>query len=133
MANSIKIGDLEKTINKELTLYCEDVTEKIKQASDDVMKDLVKNTKQDAPVRKTKNGGQYKKAISSKTSYESKRAKINVWYVKPPHYRLSHLLENGHATRNGGRTKAFKFISKNEEIAVKDYEKKVLEAIKNGY
>lgn len=132
MANNIKIGDLEKAISEELTLYCDDVTQKIKQASDDVMKELVKNTKQDAPVRKAKNGGEYKKAISSKTTYESKRAKVNVWYVKSPQYRLSHLLEKGHATRNGGRTKAFKFISKNEEIAVKDYENKVEEAIKNG-
>ena len=31
MANSIKIGDLEKAINEELTIYCDDVTEKVKK------------------------------------------------------------------------------------------------------
>lgn len=132
MANSIKIGDLEKVIEEELTMYCDDITEKIKKLSDDVMKDLVKNTKKDAPVRKIKNGGKYKRAISSKTTYESKRAKVNTWYVKDPQYRLSHLLEKGHATRNGGRTRAFNHIGKNEQKAVKDYEKKVEEVIQNG-
>jgi aminopeptidase C len=45
MANSIKIGDLEKAINEDLTIYCDDVTEKVKKISDNVMKTLVKNTK----------------------------------------------------------------------------------------
>lgn len=128
MANSIKIGDLEKVIDKELTIYCDEVTEKVKKISDDVMKDLVKNTKKDA----NKRTGTYAKAITSKRTKETKRSRENTWYVKDPEYRKSHLLEKGHATRNGGRTRAFPFISKNEQIAVKDYENKVEEAIKNG-
>ncbi len=128
MANSIKIGDLEKAINEELTIYCDDVTEKVKKISDDVMNTLVKNTKKDA----NKRTGTYAKAIASKRTLETKRSRVNTWYVKDPEYRKSHLLEKGHATRNGGRTRAFPFISKNEQIAVKDYENQVEEAIKNG-
>lgn len=129
MANSIKIGDLDKVIEKELTIYCDEVTEKVKQISDDVIKDLVKNTKKDANKRTRA----YAKAITYKRTKETKRARENTWYVKNPEYRKSHLLESGHAKRNGGRTQAFPFISKNEQIAVKDYETKVEEAIKNGY
>lgn len=128
MANSIKIGDLEKTIEKDLTIYCEEVTNQIKQISDDVMKDLVKNTKKDA----NKRTGEYAKSITSKRTFEDSRSRINTWYVKGKEYRKSHLLEKGHATKNGGRTRAFPFISKNEQIAVKDYENKVKEAIQNG-
>ena len=128
MANSIKIGDLEKAINEELTIYCDDVTEKVKKISDNVMKTLVKNTKKDA----NKRTGTYAKAITSKRTLETKRCRVNTWYVNDPEYRKSHLLEKGHATRNGGRTRAFPFISKNEQIAVKDYENQVEEAIKNG-
>ncbi len=128
MANSIKIGDLEKAINEDLTIYCDEITEKVKQVSDDVMATLVKNTKNDA----NKRTGAYAKAITSKRTYESKRSRVNTWYVKSPEYRKSHLLEKGHATRNGGRTRAFPFISKNEEIAVKNYETRVEEVIKNG-
>ena len=128
MANSIDIDNLEKVLSEELTMYCDDITKGIKKASDDTMKDLVKNTKKDA----NKRTGKYAKSIASKRTRETKRSRVNTWYVKDPEYRKSHLLEKGHATRNGGRTKAFNFISKNEEIAVKEYEKKVEEVIKNG-
>lgn len=128
MANNISIGELEKSINKELTLYCEDVTEKVKKINDEVMEDLVKNTKTDA----NKRSGAYAKAITSKRTKETSRVRVNTWYVKSPEYRKSHLLEMGHAKKNGGRTRAYGFISKNEKIAIKNYDKRVEEVLKNG-
>lgn len=76
--------------------------------------------------------GAYRKAIASRPTTRTSSELVMTWYVKAPHYRLSHLLEFGHATRNGGRTIAYGFIGKAEKKAVKQFQKEVEEAIKNG-
>lgn len=92
------------------------------------MQELFDNIQTDAPKRK----GKYKKAMAVKTLWENFYGKVKVWYVKPPYYRLPHLLERGHAKRNGGRTQAFPHIEKNTEKAQKRFEDRVEEIIKNG-
>jgi len=52
------------------------------------------------------------------------------WYVKKPYFRLTHLLEDGHAKRNGGRTKAYPHIKYGEEFAKANYENYVKEEVK---
>ena len=50
-------------------------------------------------------------------------------HAKTPEYRLTHLLEFGHATANGGRTKAFPHIRTVNDKAVEDAEKKIVRMI----
>ena len=52
------------------------------------------------------------------------------WYVKAPHFRLTHLLERGHAKKNGGRTRAFPHIQYGEEFAQANYEDYVKKEVK---
>lgn len=119
------VDNLSSAIVRELETYSEDVTESVKVVADDVMKDLVNNTKRDAPIGARR--GKYKKAISSKVSTNTKYKKILVWHVKAPHYRLAHLLNNGHVKRGGGRIAGDNHITKNERIAVEDFERKIEE------
>lgn len=88
---------------------------------------MVKETK---AQRFKQDTGDYRKAIASRKLIETPNQLIMQWYVKAPHYRLSHLLERGHATRSGGRTIAYNFISKAEQAAVKQFTKDVEEAVK---
>lgn len=126
--SDIQIDKLAETISTGLQKWSREVEGEVKKAVDETMKELVSNTKRDAPVKT----GDYKKSISSKVTVNKDGEYQKTWFVKPPHYRLAHLLENGHAKRGGGRVEARKHIGKNAEIAREEFERKVREAIRNG-
>lgn len=127
MAKSIKPQDLGAAIAQDLSIYHEQVVEKIDKAGDEAMKKLVKQTKATAPVGKT---GSFKKHITSKVLAKGPRGSTRVWYVKAPDHRLTHLLANGHATKDGGRTKANPFLRNAVDAVLPEYAKAVEEAIK---
>lgn len=130
MAKTIKLDNLSKVIADELKLYGAEVTEGIKKKNDECMNQFVKDTRKDAPQGKRK---KFYKHITSKTTVDTPNKKINAWYVKDPEYRLTHLIKNGHAKRNGGRTKAQDFITSNYEKMEKNYEEGIKEVIQNGH
>lgn len=133
MANN----DLSTQIDQVLTIYNEKVNEKLRDITQESMKKLVKETKATAPRGRRK--GQYRKNITADYSGAKKSPKglkgqnvKAVWYVKAPDYRLTHLIVHGHATKDGGRTRANPFLQNAVNKVVPEYEKKVEEAIKNG-
>lgn len=127
--SKITIDGLADAINEELKLYKSDVNDKVKASVRKNMRAMVQETK---AQRFKQDTGDYRKAIASKTISNTVNEVTMMWYVKSPHYRLSHLLEYGHATRNGGRTIAYGFIGKAEKTAVTNFEKDIMEALKNG-
>lgn len=70
---------------------------------------------QTSPKRKKK-GGAYAKSWTS--DVEEGRTFRSATVYNKNHYQLSHLLENGHATRNGGRTNPRVHIAPVEAEAV---------------
>ena len=53
-----------------------------------------------------------------------------MWYVKAPDHRLTHLLVRGHATKDGGRTKADPFLENALDVVLPEYEQNAREAVK---
>ena len=125
----IKPNQLEKVIKQELTLYHKEVVDVVKKSARSNMRKLVAETK---GFKYKKAKGAYKKAISSRTVFDTPNAFEMQWYVKAPHYRLTHLLEYGHATRNGGRTVAYGNLGKSSEKAQLAFEMEVEDGIKNA-
>lgn len=126
MSKAIKPEQLGDAINKELTLYHENIVERLNDASKRAVKKMVKLTKRTAPV----NTGEFKKSIASKLYTKSPGGDTYAWYVKAPHYRLTHLLVHGHVTPKGGRTKADPFLKNASETVITEYQKEVEEALK---
>lgn len=126
MAKSIKPTDLGAAITEQLTLYHEDVIEKVNAAGEKAVKALVKKTKATAPKRE----GDYRKAITSvETEHTATGDKEYTWGAKAPHYRLTHLLVNGHAKQNGGRVDGDPFLENALAEVLPEYERDVEEAI----
>lgn len=116
-SNSIASTELKDTIKEYLDSYDEEISSKVKKITKGIKDELVQDTKRDA----NELTGEYKANITATKTGESSRHVTYTWHVKDPEYRLSHLLEKGHALRNGGRSKAFGFISKNEKKAIENF------------
>jgi hypothetical protein len=127
---AIQINELNEAIQNALEEYNKNVVTGLKKTTVKAMKDLVQNTKETAPVGKRSE--HYRDNISSKTLRETEYGITKLWHVKGSDYRLSHLLNNGHALRDGGRYPGTNFIGKAVDHILPFYEKEVEEVIKNG-
>lgn len=127
---SVSVEQLSEAISRELTLYNRNVIDGIKKQAKQSMGQLVKDTKATAPVGKRKK--HYKDSIKSKKVSENDRSVSYLWYVAGSDYRLSHLLENGHALRNGGRVAGTHFIKNASDPILQAYLDAVEEVIRNG-
>ncbi len=132
------MADLGEQLERELTLYRVGIEEKLKTVTEESMKKLVKETKATAPQGRRK--GEYKRHITADYSRLRKPNarglqgnKISAtWYVRAPEYRLTHLLVNGHATNDGGRTQANPFLQNAIDHVIPEYEQKVEEILQDG-
>ena len=129
MSTKVSVEGLDDVITQQLRMYSKAVKEGINKEAEKSIKQLVKDTKATAPVGKRRK--HYRDSIKSK-SYHTTRSDKYIWYVDGPDYRLSHLLENGHALKNGGRVEGTHFIKKATDPILEQYVKAGEEVIKNG-
>ena len=132
---NINIDQLAAEIAKGLSEYSQDVVEKVNVSSEAVGKAAVKRLKQTSPKRP--GSGKYAKSWAMKTEPEVGQPHKRIVHVKAPHYRLTHLLEYGHAVANAGpgkknRVDGIPHIRPAEEMVIKDFMQEVEEAIKRG-
>ena len=119
-------------ITEILNDYSDDIQDAITNKAIEVAKDGQKKLKSTSPKNKknTSHKGRYAKGWRVKI--EKGRGHVNCTIYNVTDYQLTHLLENGHLTRNGKKTKPIKHIEPVHDECVENYEKGVEDIIKNG-
>ncbi len=125
MAERVSVDQMAQTIMDGLLEYADLATEDMKAA----VKKAGNKAKSDVQAGAPVDTGKYKKSWTVKTTKENANA-LEVTVHSKNRYQLAHLLEFGHAKRNGGRTRAFPHIAPAEAAAVELLEREVEAALK---
>lgn len=123
MASTISPDKIDDAIKDTLAEYAEFVQESIEETVNDVSADTSDELKKTSPKRT----GKYAKSWRVKIVKE-RLGTYAIVYNKD-HYRLTHLLENGHAKVNGGRVNGIEHIRPAEQKAIKQFEKELEEKL----
>lgn len=118
----MNINGLAHEINRQLALFAGVVQADIADAADEVAKLGVTKLRTKSPVGAT---GDYAKGWRVK-KVGTKRIVHNA-----TEYRLTHLLEKGHATRDGGRTTAQPHIKPVENELAIEFEREIRKKIES--
>ena len=120
-----KITDVTDILHE----YTYEVQEGIQEEAQKVSKqaaDELKATKNTYKIRT----GKYNKGW--RVNVKKGKGTINCTVHNGANWQLTHLLENGHLTRSGSRTRAFIHIKPVEEKSVNKFTTNVEKIIKNG-
>ena len=121
----VRIDQMAHVIMEGLQEYADLATDDMKAAVKKAGDEAKKDVQTGAPVK----SGKYKKSWTVKTTKENSNS-LEVTVHSRNRYQLAHLLEFGHAKRNGGRTRAFPHIAPAEAKAAELLEKEVERALK---
>ena len=127
MDRSLQPSDLANAINDALAEYKGLIDEDVKRATKEVGNAAAERTRQNAQSAGFGGTGKYAKNWTVKYKATEDGAEATVYNKET--YRLTHLLEFGHAKVNGGRVQAYPHISKAERWAIEAYTDALKEAI----
>ena len=127
MTEKVSIGNMAAVLSASLKEYADLATDDMKQAVKDSANLVKKEITQNAPNR----SGDYAKSWRVKKTKETSSSLEMTVYSKNK-YQLAHLLENGHATRNGGRVSARPHIAPAEKKGVEKLQKEIERSLKRG-
>ena len=125
MSRNVSIEEMADALMKDLQEYADtaamDVKTAVRKSANTVKRQIGEN----APVGKT---GRYAKSWRVKTTEENSQKLVQTVH-SPKRYMLAHLLEKGHAKRNGGRTRAIPHIAPAEQAGIEQLESLVRRAL----
>ena len=109
MSKTVKPEDLSNVVMNYLTNYKEDIDDEVIETVDEVTKEAKEELIKISPRGTAHRQNPYYRGWAVKLSKKKTGTYHKVIWNKT-NYQLTHLLEFGHITRNGGRTKAIPHI-----------------------
>lgn len=127
MGRRISIDALADTVMECLNDYADVSTEGMKKAVCKAGNTVKKEISANAP----KDTGAYAKSWAVKNTKENAHL-LEVTVYSKNRYQLAHLLEHGHAKRNGGRAVGKSHIAPAEQTGIEQLEHEIERSLKNG-
>ena len=122
---TVSVDDLSTAVKRELEEYGDFTAEEVKKIVEEVGESVKQEIQANAPV----DTGAYRKSWKVTKQKETATSKTVVVHSKN-RYRLTHLLEKGHAKRGGGRVAAKVHIAPAEANAEKQLIERVERSLK---
>lgn len=127
MGRRISIDALADTVMECLNDYAnvsaEGMKKAVRKAGNTVKKEIGANAPKDT--------GTYSKSWAVKNTKENSHS-LEVTVYSKNRYQLAHLLEHGHAKRNGGRAAGKSHIAPAEENGIRQLEAEIERCLKDG-
>lgn len=131
MSKGMSVEDFALAVNEAMKEFQQSVDYDIVYVTQKVADEAAQNVKRYIKSSGIKGTGKYRRSIKARNIKDSPLSKKSVVYADKPEYRLTHLLEHGHAKVNGGRTKAYVHWEPAERQAIDDFISELREAIEN--
>lgn len=127
MSRTVKFDRLADTVMKGLMEYKDLAADVLKTDVEKAAKTVKSQIEATAPKRT----GTYAKSWASKKTKETADS-IEYTVHSRKRYRLTHLLENGHAKRGGGRVRAIPHIAPAEQVGAEQLLRDIERDLKKG-
>lgn len=127
--SNVSIDRVAREITVQLDTFAKAVSDGVEKAAETTVKEMVQQTKQRRATKLSR--GKYARSIASQVGESTLTARSRIWYVKTPRYRLTHLLNNGHAVRGGGHVSGDQHVTRAAEKAMTNFENRVREVVRD--
>lgn len=125
MGKTIPVEQLAAEVMEGLEEYADLAADVLKKEIQETGKSVKNQISTTAP----KKTGRYAKSWAVKKVSETSNS-LQVTVHSKDRYMLTHLLENGHAKRGGGRVEGISHIAPAEEMGARELEERIVRALK---
>lgn len=121
---AVGVNNINRAIMDSLGLYAHEIRDQIDIIEEQIAKEAVKRLKVAGTFKSNRSTKGYRKG------WRAKKEPGRGWIVhNATNYQLTHLLENGHALPNGGRSKAYPHIRPVEQQIIYDFANEIRKVV----